>query len=89
MKKITTIIPMHNSSKHIQECVKSVLNQTYKNIELILIDDASADNSVELVKKYKDNRIKLIELKENLGAAAARNKGIEQASRRLYLFFGF
>ena len=80
MKKITAIIPIHNSSKHIKQCIESVLNQTYKNIELILIDDASTDNSVELVKNIKDNRIKLIELKENSGAAVARNKGIEEAT---------
>lgn len=89
MKKVTIIIPMHNSSKHIVECLESVINQTYKNLEIIVIDDASTDNSLELVKNIKDNRIKTIELKENVGAGIARNKGIEAANRRLYLFFRF
>ena len=80
MKKIIVIIPMHNSSKHIIECLESVMNQTYKNIEIIVVDDASTDNSLELVKNIKDNRIKLIELKENVGAGMARNKGIEAAT---------
>ena len=80
MKNISIIIPMHNSSKHIEECLESVINQTYKNLEIILVDDASKDNCVELVKKYNDNRIKVIELKENVGAGLARNKGIEEAT---------
>ena len=46
MKRISIIIPMHNSSKHIVECLESVINQTYKNIEIIVIDDASKDNSL-------------------------------------------
>ena len=80
MKKVTVIIPMHNSSKHIEECLESVINQTYKNLEIIVVDDASTDNSLELVKNIEDNRIKLIELRENVGAGIARNKGIEVAS---------
>ena len=89
MKKITIIIPMHNSSKHILECLKSVINQTYHNTEIIVVDDASSDNSLELVESIKDSRIKIIELKENVGAGVARNKGIEAAKRRLYLLFRF
>ena len=89
MKKISIIIPMHNSSKHIEECIESVINQTYKNIEIIVVDDASKDNCLELVRSIKDNRIKIIELKENVGAGIARNKGIEAANRRLYLLFRF
>ena len=86
MKKITIITPMHNSSKHIVECLESVINQTYKNIEIIVVDDASTDNSLELVKNIKDNRIKVIELKENVGAGMARNKGIEAATGNYIAF---
>lgn len=89
MKKVSVIIPMHNSSKHIIECLESVIKQTYKNLEIIVVDDFSSDNSVELVKNIKDNRIKIIELKENVGAARARNKGIEAANRQIYLLFRF
>lgn len=86
MKKVSVIIPMHNSSKHIEECVISVLRQTYKNIEIIIVDDASEDNCLELLKKIKDDRIKIIELKQNVGAALARNKGIENATGELICF---
>lgn len=80
MKKVSVIIPMHNSSKHIKECLESVINQTYSNLEIIVVDDASLDNSIELVKCIQDDRIKIIELKENVGAAIARNTGIKSAS---------
>ena len=86
MKKISVITPMHNSSKHIEECLESVINQTYKNIEIIVVDDLSQDNSLELVRNLNDNRIKIIELKENVGAANSRNKGIE-ASTGDYICF--
>ena len=89
MKKVSVIIPMHNSSKHIKECVLSVINQTYKNIEIIVVDDKSKDNSLEIVRDIKDDRIRIIELKQNMGAAGTRNKGIEEAKRGIYMFFGF
>jgi len=89
MNKVTVIIPMHNSSKHIKECVDSVINQTYRNLEIIVVDDKSEDNSVEIVENINDNRIRIIRLKQNVGASGARNKGIEEACRRLYLFFRF
>ncbi|MBQ3408636.1 MAG: glycosyltransferase family 2 protein [Clostridia bacterium] len=79
-KKVSVIIPMHNSSKHIKECVTSVLNQTYKNIELIVVDDKSTDNSIEMVQQFKDSRLKLIQLQQNIGAALARNKGIDHST---------
>ena len=78
--KVSIIIPVHNSSKYILECINSVINQTYKNLEIILIDDNSTDNSLEIIKSINDKRIKLIELSTNCGAAVARNKGIEIAS---------
>jgi len=78
MKKVSVIIPMHNSSKHIKECLESVINQTYSILEIIVVDDASIDDSIELVKHIKDDRIKIIELKDNVGAAIARNTGIKK-----------
>ncbi len=77
MKKVSVIIPVHNSEKYILECLNSVINQTYKNLEIIVIDDKSTDNSINIIKSIKDKRIKLIELEKNSGAAIARNKGIE------------
>ena len=80
MKKVSVIIPLYNEEKYILDCINSVINQTYKNIEIIVIDDKSTDNSLKLLKKIKDNRIKIIELNENKGVSNARNKGIEEAT---------
>lgn len=80
MKKVSVIIPMYNSSKYILECVNSVINQTYKNLEVILIDDKSKDNTLDIVSKIKDKRIKIIKQKYNSGAATTRNRGIEEAT---------
>lgn len=80
MKKVSVIIPMYNSSKHIEECINSVINQTYKNLEIIVVDDASSDNSVNIVESKHDSRIKIIKLHKNVGAAMARNNGIKQAT---------
>lgn len=86
MKKVSIIIPIYNSEKNLSECINSVLNQTYKNLEIIIVDDKSTDRSIDIVKKIKDKRIKLIELKENSGAAIARNKGIELATGNYICF---
>ena len=86
MKKVSVIIPVYNSSKYIKECIESVINQTYKNLEIIVIDDRSTDNSVEIIKSIKDKRIKLIEQEKNMGVAIARNKGIK-ASNGDYICF--
>ena len=58
--KISIIIPVYNSEKFINKCLDSIINQTYKNIEIICINDGSTDNSLNILKKYKkeDNRIK-------------------------------
>lgn len=80
MEKVSVIIPMHNSSKFIIECINSVINQTYKNLEIILIDDKSTDDTLKKVSSIKDKRIKLIKLKYNSGAAVTRNKGIEEST---------
>ncbi len=86
MKKVSVIIPVHNSRKYIEKCINSVINQTYKNLEIIIVDDNSIDNSVNIIKSIKDKRIKLIELKENNGAAQARNKGIEVSTGEYICF---
>lgn len=86
MKKVSIIIPIYNSEKNLSECINSVLNQTYKNLEIIIVDDKSTDRSIDIVKKIKDKRIKLIELKENSGAAIARNKGIELSTGNYICF---
>jgi teichuronic acid biosynthesis glycosyltransferase TuaG len=75
--KVSVIIPTYNSEKYLKECLSSVINQTYKNLEIIIVDDKSIDNTIKIIKKIKDKRIKLIELEKNSGVAIARNKGIE------------
>lgn len=86
MKKVSVIIPMHNSSKYIEECIGSVLNQSYKNFEVIVVDDNSADNSVSIVENMNNDRIKIIKLDQNVGAATARNTGINAATGKLICF---
>lgn len=80
MKKVSVIIPLYNEENYIKECIMSVLNQSYDNLEIIVVDDKSTDNSLMMVNKIKDRRIKIIELEKNKGVANARNKGIEIAS---------
>lgn len=81
---ISIIVPVHNSSKYLKECIESILNQTYKNIEIIVIENGSTDNSLGILNKYKD-KIKIEILKEK-GLSKARNKGIE-LSTGSYLAF--
>ena len=65
---VSIITPCYNSSQFIGECIDSVLSQTYDNWELLIVDDSSSDNSCEMIRKYDDNRISLIELEKNGGA---------------------
>ncbi len=75
---ITVTINLYNYERFIQDCIQSILNQTYKNFELIIVDDCSTDNSYEKAKKFekKDNRVKVIRLDKNNGIGYAKNKGI-------------
>lgn len=77
---ISIIVPVYKVEKYIENCIKSLINQTYKNLEIILIDDGSPDRSGEICDKYAslDNRIKVFHF-ENGGVSAARNKGVEYA----------
>ena len=76
---VSIITPSFNSARFIEECIDSVLSQTYDNWELLIVDDCSSDNSCELIAGYHDKRITLIGLEENVGAAEARNIAIRQA----------
>lgn len=87
MDLISIVIPIYNSEKFLEECILSVLNQTYKNIELILVDDGSTDNSSLICKKYleKDLRVKYIK-NINSGVSVARNIGIENSEGKYICF---
>ena len=73
------IIPNYNRENSIIKAIESVLNQSFTNFELIVVDDCSTDNSLKVIKAVKDPRIKVVRLEKNSGAAAARNYGIEKA----------
>ena len=82
MKKlISVVLPIYNVENYIEKCMESVLNQTYKNIEIILVDDGSPDNCPIICDQYvkEDNRVKVVH-KENGGLSDARNAGIKVAN---------
>lgn len=84
---ISIIVTIYNVEKYLDECIQSVINQTYKNLEIILIDDGSTDRCDEICKIYseKDNRIKLIK-QTNQGVSVARNKGIKASTGKYIMF---
>lgn len=79
--KVSIIIPIYNTQKYLNVCLNSVVRQTYKNLEIILIDDGSTDNSGKIADQFakKDHRIKVFHQK-NAGQSAARNVGLKKAS---------
>lgn len=77
---ISVVIPAYNRGYIIRECIESVLRQTYQNIEVIVVDDCSTDNTVSVVKSIKDPRVQCYLLKKNSGACFARNYGVKQSS---------
>ncbi len=86
---VTVIIPLYNAEKYISETIDNVINQTYQNWEMIIVDDCSIDSSRDIVKEYefKDNRIKLISSESNFGGPARpRNKGVENAKGEYIAF---
>lgn len=87
-KKISVVIPVFNVEKYLEQCIDSVLNQTYSNYEILLINDCSTDNSLAICQKYErmDNRIKVINKAKNEGLSAARNTGVEMATGE-YIYF--
>jgi glycosyltransferase involved in cell wall biosynthesis len=76
---VSVIIPTYNRAHLVGQAIRSVLNQTYQDLEIILVNDGSTDNTEEIVKGFNDDRIRYIRHDENKGAAAARNTGIEAA----------
>lgn len=87
MEKISVIVPVYNVQKYLNRCIESIINQTYTNIEIILVDDGSKDSSGKICDEYclKDKRIKVIH-KKNAGLGFARNTGLENASGEFVAF---
>ncbi len=81
MPKISVIVPAYNAEKSIEKCVRSILNQTYKDLEVIVINDGSTDNTIDILGKLKktDKRLKVFSI-ENGGVSHARNFGIDNAT---------
>ena len=84
-KDITIIVPIYNSEKYLKKCIDSLVNQTKKELEIILINDGSTDNSEKIIKEYKDDRIKYIK-NENQGIGITRNEGIAKAQGKYLMF---
>ena len=80
-EKISIIVPIYNVEKYLDRCIESIVGQTYKNLEIILIDDGSPDNCPQMCDEWakKDDRIKVVH-KENGGVSLARNKGMDIAT---------
>ncbi len=83
--KVSVIIPMFNVEKYIDECICSVLNQTFKNFEVICVDDGCTDNTLNYLKDYKDSRIQIVR-QQNRGLSGARNTGIRVAKGKYIAF---
>lgn len=86
MDLVSIITPCYNSEQFIAETYQSIYNQTYKNWEWIIVDDCSKDKSVELIKSFEDDRIKLFVQDNNFGAAVARNKALDFAKGKYITF---
>lgn len=86
MEKVSVIIPTYNRCEKLKKSMDSVLQQTYQNIELIIVDDGSTDNTQEMIESIKDERIKYIKLPQNMGASNARNEGVRCANSEIIAF---
>ena len=87
MPKVSVIIPVYNTEQYLEQCLDSVINQTLKDVEIMLVDDGSTDSSLSICKDYaqKDKRITVLQ-QNNKGAGAARNKGINKSNSEFVIF---
>lgn len=85
MKKISIIVPIYNEEENLRKCIESLINQTYKELEIILINDGSTDKSKEIIESFKDKRIIAID-KKNTGISDTRNKGIDKSTGDYIMF---
>lgn len=86
--KVTIIVPVYNVESYLQRCVESMINQTYRNIEILLIDDCSKDGSLELCNQYakQDSRISVKKNPGNMGQAYSRQVGLDIAQGDWIMF---
>lgn len=83
---VSIIMPSYNTAKYIEKTINCVLEQTYNNWELLIVDDCSTDNSIEIIKKYVNDKIKLYINEKNSGAAVSRNRALQEAKGRWIAF---
>jgi len=83
---VSVIMPSYNTARYIGQSIQSVIDQTYQNWELIIVDDCSTDNTDDVVSLYNDDRIKYLKNKNNYGAAISRNKALREAKGRWIAF---
>ena len=87
MKKVSIILPIYNMEQYIERCLNTLINQTYKNIEIVLINDGSLDSSLKICNLYKKNDKRIIVVdKENGGVSSARNTGLKTATGDYIMF---
>ena len=85
--RVSIIVPIYNSEKYLSECIDSILNQTYPDIELILINDGSTDDSLKIINEYARNNKNIIVInQENMGASLSRKNGISKSSGDYLMF---
>lgn len=77
---VSVVVPTHNVEKYIKDCLLSVINQTYHELDIVIVDDFSSDNTVEIIKSLNDSRIRIFRNNKNKGAAFSRNLGIEKSN---------
>lgn len=77
--KLTVFMPVYNRENYLKDSISSVLNQDFEDFELLIIDDGSTDKSIEIIKSFKDNRIRLLKNETNKGVVFTRNRGLEEA----------
>lgn len=85
---VSVIIPMYNIEKYIKECIESIINSSYKHLEIIVVDDFSTDNGKEVVKEFvkKDSRVVFLESLKNSGVCKTRNRGLQKANGKYVVF---
>src|SRR3989338_2089174 len=83
---VTVMMPVFNGEKYIKFAIESILSQTYKDFELLIVNDASTDKTVNIIHTYKDSRVRLIHNSKQLGLSAIRQRGVSEARGSLLAF---
>ena len=86
MSFFTVIIPLYNKEKYIENAIESVLNQTFTDFELLIIDDFSSDKSAKIASKFASDKVQILTHEKNLGLSASRNTGIKNANSNYITF---